>query len=307
MAVPTETVYGLAAHALDPVACRKIFQAKRRPAFDPLIVHVLNLDAAELLAVWNDEARSLAHRFWPGPLTIVLPRRDVVPDIVTSGRDSVALRSPRHPVMRRLLRLAGCPLAAPSANPFGGVSPTTAAHVVDGLGSRIEHVLDGGTARLGVESTIIDLRQPGKPIVLRPGSISRAQLSQVLGRTRIGRKRSSRGQTPDAPGMLGRHYSPKVPLTLVPAGQMKRAVRAAGAKDALVYYRPPTPASRRGPGRVYWLTKSDGVAAARSLYQVLRQVDRPGTPMIYFEMVPAGAGPIAEAINDRLIRAAGRG
>jgi L-threonylcarbamoyladenylate synthase len=166
VAVPTETVYGLAANALDARACAKIFKAKGRPTADPLIVHVYALSQLKDLCEVNDAALTLAKAFWPGPLTLVLPKKPVVPDIVTAGRDSVAVRMPRHPVFRRLLKAAGLPLAAPSANPFGYVSPTTAQHVLDGLGGKIRYILDAGPAALGLESTIVDLR--GCPTLLRP-------------------------------------------------------------------------------------------------------------------------------------------
>ncbi|MBC8040251.1 MAG: threonylcarbamoyl-AMP synthase, partial [Opitutaceae bacterium] len=150
VAAPTETVYGLAADAFNAKACRAIFKAKGRPANDPLIVHVATVEQADEVAVLNDAARKVAKLFWPGPLTLVLPKRAGVPDIVTSGLPSVAVRLPSHQLFRELIRLSGCPLAAPSANPFGYVSPTTAAHVFDGLGKRIGHILDGGSAKIGV-------------------------------------------------------------------------------------------------------------------------------------------------------------
>jgi L-threonylcarbamoyladenylate synthase len=179
VAIPTETVYGLAAHALDARACRAIFRAKGRPANDPLIVHVLDLAHAEQLAEFNDAARRLTRAFWPGPLTLVLPKRACVPAIVTSGGATVALRAPSHPLARRLLKLAGVPLAAPSANPFSYISPTTAAHVRDGLGARIPHILDGGECDVGVESTVVDLTQPSRPRILRPGAISAAVVGLI--------------------------------------------------------------------------------------------------------------------------------
>ncbi|HLP26860.1 MAG TPA: L-threonylcarbamoyladenylate synthase [Acidobacteriota bacterium] len=192
VAIPTETVYGLAANALDARACRRIFTAKRRPANDPLIVHVVDLRAAEHLAKFNATARALAGAFWPGPLTLVLPKRACVPAIVTSGQSTVAVRAPAHPLARRVLALARVPLAAPSANPFGYVSPTTAAHVLAGLSGRILHVLDGGACEVGVESTIVDVSDPTRLIVLRPGVISAGQLRVALNnaglKVRVGRR-----------------------------------------------------------------------------------------------------------------------
>jgi L-threonylcarbamoyladenylate synthase len=213
VAVPTETVYGLAADAGNARACRAIFRAKGRPATDPLIVHIHSMAELGELAVPNTPARLLAAAFWPGPLTLVLPKRASVPDVVTAGRRSVAIRMPRHPLLRRLLKLTGRPLAAPSANPFGYVSPTTAEHVRSGLGRRIGHILDGGPARVGLESTIVDLRDPKAPRLLRPGMITRRQIEKVLRCKLAGLSgRSAKpGAAQIAPGQLARHYSPARP------------------------------------------------------------------------------------------------
>ena len=181
VAIPTETVYGLAAHALDARACRAIFRAKGRPANDPLIVHVLDLAHAEELAEFNEAARRVTRRFWPGPLTLVLPKKACVPDIVTSGGDTVALRAPAHPLARRILELARVPLAAPSANPFSYISPTSASHVRQGLGRRIKHILDGGESAVGVESTVLDLTTD-RPVLLRPGGVPVASVAVLAGR-----------------------------------------------------------------------------------------------------------------------------
>lgn len=303
-AVPTETVYGLAGNALDARACRAIFRAKRRPANDPLIVHVLDLAAAEHLAVFNDAARQLARRFWPGPLTLVLPKKALVPAVVTSGGDSVALRCPAHPVMRRLLRLARVPLAAPSANPFGYVSPTNPAHVLDGLGGRIPFIVDGGACAVGVESTIVDLRDPREPRVLRPGSISRAQLARVL-RTRVGAMSRSRSSTPVAPGMLARHYSPRTPLQLVTVAQARMRARHLAADEAVVFFRRPDGDQSAPDPRLRWLSAQGSPAeAARELYGVLRGLDRAGFRRASVVLAPAAAGGLGAAINDRLRRAA---
>jgi len=180
VAVPSETVYGLAADALSAKACRKIFKAKGRPSSDPLIVHVGSIAQAASIAEIGPAARRVMRKFWPGPLTLVLPKKPAIPDIVTSGRPSVAVRMPAHPMFLKLLAEAGIPLAAPSANPFGYVSPTTAEHVQDGLGKKIKYILDGGPSEVGVESTILDLRDPRKPCLLRPGRVTRAALRRVL-------------------------------------------------------------------------------------------------------------------------------
>lgn len=299
VAIPTETVYGLAAHALDAKACRAIFAAKGRPANDPLIVHVLDLAQAEQLADFNDAARTVARRFWPGPLTIVLPRNPCVPDIVTSGGPTVALRAPAHPLARKLLRLAGVPLAAPSANPFSYISPTTAAHVQHGLGRRIRHILDGGSCAVGVESTVLDLTHPAKPRILRPGAITAAQLGKVLKRKVAARRRSFQGNARLlSPGMLTRHYSPRTPLRLTarPAG--------ANRQTALIFLRQP---AGKPPAHVYWLSQRGALdEIARNLYRVLRAADAGGYRTIQLEKLPATAGGLAATLNDRMKRAAAR-
>ncbi|RME66813.1 MAG: threonylcarbamoyl-AMP synthase, partial [Verrucomicrobia bacterium] len=227
VAVPTETVYGLAANALDAEACRKIFEVKGRPAHDPFIVHVSDLAAARAIARLNPLAERLAEQFWPGPLTLVLPKAPAIPDIVTSGRPTVAVRVPGHPLFRRLLATCALPLAAPSANPFGYVSPTTAAHVLEGLGERIGHILDGGPATIGVESTIIDVRDESAPVILRPGGISRENLElatdlpfRIYRRGNAAASPSAPSAAPEgelAPGMLDKHYSPRTRLHLAEA------------------------------------------------------------------------------------------
>lgn len=298
VAIPTETVYGLAAHALDTRACQAIYKAKGRPANDPLIVHVLGLAQAEQLAEFNPTARKLARRFWPGPLTLVLPRKSCVPDIVTSGGPTVALRAPAHPLARRLLRLARIPLAAPSANLFGYISPTQPAHVMDGLGRRIRHVLDGGICRVGVESTILDLTDPDKPRILRPGAVTADALEQFLARP-VGRVRQgSLRKRMLAPGMMERHYSPHTPLRL------KRPGRRLPQDVAGIFIRKPAGPTGRN---VYWLSLRGAlVEVSRNLYRVLRQADRAGHREIWVESGPHGAGGLAAAVQDRLKRAAAK-
>jgi L-threonylcarbamoyladenylate synthase len=298
VAIPTETVYGLAANALDARACRRIFKAKGRPAHDPLIVHVSDLKQAEQLAEFNATARKLARRFWPGPLTLVLPKKACVPGIVTSGGKTVALRSPAHPLARRLLRLADIPLAAPSANLFGYISPTLAAHVTDGLGRRIKHVLDGGACAVGVESTVLDLTDPKKPRILRPGAVTAAALAKSLGVHVSQARRAKSRRRILAPGMLERHYSPRTPLRLKNPGS-KLPQDVAG-----VFLR--KPAGRTG-GNVYWLSSRGSLAeVSRNLYRVLRQADLGRHRQIWVEVPPADAGSLATAIRDRLKRAAAK-
>jgi L-threonylcarbamoyladenylate synthase len=298
VAIPTETVYGLAAHALDARACRAIFRAKRRPANDPLIVHVPGLAEAEQLAEFNATARRLARRFWPGPLTLVLPKKACVPGIVTSGGPTVAIRAPAHPLARRLLKLAGIPLAAPSANLFGYISPTTAAHVSEGLGARIPHILDGGASTVGVESTVLDITNPARPRIFRPGAVTAAQLESFLGTKVAGaRARGGRAVQP-APGMLERHYSPRTPLVL------RRPPDSLPAGVAAIWLRQP-----KSPvgGGVFWLSQRGALTeVARNLYDVLRRADAGRYRQIWLEPLAADAGGLAAAINDRLKRAASK-
>ncbi len=298
VAIPTETVYGLAANALDAKACRAIFRAKGRPARDPLIVHVRNLAQAERLAEFNPLARKLARRFWPGPLTLVLPKKPCVPSVVTSNGSTVALRSPAHPLARRLLQLADLPLAAPSANPFGYISPTLAAHVTAGLGRRIKHVLDGGPCKVGVESTVLDLSVPNKPRILRPGAVTAAALTEFLG-VNVRAVRPGDDRKPLlGPGMMKRHYSPHTPLLLKNPGS-RLPPDVAG-----VFLR--KPAGKVG-SNVHWLSNHGALReVSRNLYRVLRQADEGKHRQIWVEIPPADAGGLGSALRDRLDRAAAK-
>jgi len=301
VAVPTETVYGLAGDATNRAACRRIFSAKRRPRADPLIVHIASIRDLARIAHPNPAALRLARKFWPGPLTMVLPKAAVIPDEATAGLPSVAVRLPSHPLFRRLIRLAGRPLAAPSANPFGYVSPTTADHVRRNLGSRVPFILDGGPSKIGLESTIIDLRNPARPVLLRPGTVSREQIARVLG-VPVARARKSKatGRMQVAPGQMARHYSPRTPVVLHPrmTGAM---VAKGGPSDAWLFLS--NPHLSGSLKNVFWLdAKGDLRAAAHRLFATLRQMDEGGFRRIHAER-PKGTG-IAEALNDRLTRAA---
>jgi L-threonylcarbamoyladenylate synthase len=302
VAVPTETVYGLAADAFNARACRRIFTVKARPASDPLIVHIASARDLSRVAIPNEAARRLAAAFWPGPLTLVLPKAPAVPDVVSAGLPSVAVRLPAHPLFRRLLRLAGTPLAAPSANPFGYVSPTTADHVQRGLGRKIRHILDGGPARVGVESTIVDLRNPNRPRLLRPGEISHRELVRALGRPVSRPRRRARSRAAQvAPGQLARHYSPHAAVVLH-ARLTDRAALPGTAAEAWLFLRKPRFA--RG-ANVFWLDAGGDIrGAARQLFSVLRRIDEAGFRRIHAELA-RGPG-LAEAVNDRLRRAAAR-
>ena len=304
VAIPTETVYGLAADALDPRACRQIFSVKRRPADDPLIVHVLGLREAEKLAEFNAAARILARHFWPGPLTLVLPRKKCVPDIVTSGQETVALRSPQHPLARKILQISGRPLAAPSANPFGYISPTTAAHVQAGLGGRIQAILDGGPCKVGVESTIVDLSQPRRARLLRPGAILADALNEVLKKAGLATRISnlSRKSRVLAPGLLAQHYSPHTPLAVV-ARISSSLAKSVDNATALIFQRRPAASG----GNIFRFSETGALRdVARNLYAELRRVDAAGFRRIIVEAAPASSTGPAAAINDRLARAAGK-
>jgi L-threonylcarbamoyladenylate synthase len=285
VAFPTETVYGLGADARNPEALRKVYALKGRPSTHPLILHVLSADD---LKDWVSEippaARILASRFWPGPLTLVLPRSTRVPDALTGGQDTVAIRVPAHPVARALLSAFGRGIAAPSANRYGRVSPTRAAHVLEEFPKDLL-VLEGGDCEVGLESTIVSLVD-AVPRLLRPGSISRADLETALGGpVQVGASASA----PRVPGSTLQHYAPQTPLELVPAGALASAETAAAARGerAVTLACPPG---------------SDPVAYGRALYAELRRLDKLGASRILVESVPES--PPWDAVRDRLSRAA---
>ncbi|WP_269539631.1 L-threonylcarbamoyladenylate synthase [Cerasicoccus fimbriatus] len=302
VAVPTETVYGLAGDAMNEAAVRQIFAIKSRPFIDPLIVHLHDFDQLHDLTQLNESqltaARRLDEAFWPGPLTLVLPKHERVHDLVTANRDSVAIRRPAHPIMRKLLEASKLYLAAPSANPFGYISPTTAQHVRDSLNERCPHILDGGPCESGLESTIVDLREPERPILLRPGPIGKEMIESVLGV-----EVSLPAPTSDsslAPGMLERHYSPTTRLLLHPAGQLPSVSEV----EARIYLkRPPFSDGKHD----YWLSESGELPeVAKNLFSLLRTLDAlEGIQAIHCEQPPPGPG-IANAIRDRLGRASKR-
>ncbi len=290
--VPTETVYGLAADATNESAVRKIFAAKGRPFIDPLIVHVSDMKMAESVAYFDDDARKLAAKFWAGPLTMILPRRECVGDIVTAGLDTVAVRMPSHPIMHELIKVSGKPIAAPSANPFGYVSPTRAEHVREQLGDKIDFVLDGGECACGVESTIVLMTSEPKKL-LRPGPIDAKLIEGVLGEE-IDKAPKKNEAHPQAPGMLKSHYSPKSRLTLFddPSGIPQNF-----AGEIIYFRRPESPKKNE-----YWLTESGDVCeAARNLFALLRSLDKISKCGFYCQRAPnVGVGI---AVNDRLARA----
>jgi L-threonylcarbamoyladenylate synthase len=304
VAIPTETVYGLAALALDENACRSIFSVKGRPLMDPLIVHVADLEMAGKLAVIPDQAIRLAGKFWPGPLTLILHKRAIVPDLVTAGKQTVAIRIPRHPVARTLLEKTEVPLAAPSANPFGYVSPTRAEHMATSFGPKVPFILDGGPCEVGLESTILDLSDPAKPVILRPGAISAEEIAGILG-IPVESKQLMLHETEaaTAPGTMLQHYSPRTRLVTFDAGGVPRPT----ATEAVVFLRRPIHNPRGPASSVFWLSEDgDMKQAARALFALLRQLDQKEFSRIYCELPAAGSPGIAGAIRDRLSRAAAR-
>lgn len=317
VAFPTETVYGLGVHALDRAAVQRLFAAKGRPANDPLIVHVESLEhVQDLVLTVPDAARDLAARFWPGPLTLVLPRSPRVPDEVTAGLSTVAVRVPAHPVARALLAAAGVPVAAPSANLFSRPSPTRASHVLDDLDGRIDLVVDGGPTEVGVESTVLDL-SGDVPTILRPGAVSLDMLRAILpGVERRSPAEPVRGAMP-SPGMLERHYSPRAPLTVfdgVSADAVARLVREACASIAQGR-RVGIMAADEDRGALakveqlgtsamvsYLGSEHDLVTVASRLYAAMRELDASGVDRILVRSFPGDEG-LAVAIWDRLRRA----
>lgn len=296
VAMPTETVYGLAANAYDARAVARVFEAKRRPSFDPLIVHIADLEELERVAVEVPEsARAVAARFWPGPLTMVFPKRPEIPDIVTSGLPTVGVRFPDHPVARALIRAAGVPLAAPSANPFGYISPTTAAHVREQLGDAVDAILDGGPCRVGVESTILAWREGG-PVLLRAGGTPVEALEEVAGP--IGRPAPRMPTAPrDSPGQLPRHYSPHTELSLTASP----ADFPAGARLGWMGLGAPETPERYAAVETLSTTGDLGEAAA-NLFAAMHRLDTLHLDAVLSRPVPnVGLGL---AINDRLRRAA---
>jgi L-threonylcarbamoyladenylate synthase len=299
VAFPTETVYGLGANALDAEAVARIYAAKRRPSNSPLIVHVASIEMAQSLAAsWPDMAGILARRFWPGPLTLVVEKKTTIPDIVTAGLSSVGLRMPSHPIALALIRAAGVPLAAPSANRFTELSPTNAEHVRLSLGSDVDLILDGGPCEVGIESTVLSLIEAmtgSRPLLLRPGGISRAEIESLIGpiaiATEIGGDLESFAHP--APGMHLRHYSPRTTLYLTTNGE----VPDEGKGIYLQHLRAPKRsnlASRQMPDRA--------TDYAAQLYEVLHQADAGNYDWIAVDLPPQT--PDWEAINDRLKRAA---
>ena len=304
VAFPTETVYGLGANALDASAVARIFAAKGRPANNPLIVHLADAaQAREVASSWPESATRLAERFWPGPLTLVLPRRDFVPDIVTATGPTVAVRVPAHPVAQALLRAAALPLAAPSANRSMELSPTRAEHVLRGLEGRIDLLLDGGSTAGGIESTVLDVTTM-PPRLLRPGLLGVAELEAVIGS--LARAPSPRAETADvfaSPGMMPRHYAPRTPLECVEAGkELERLVLLLDEKRRVGWVAFTDPGGIIPSGVLLRVLPSDPAGYAAQLYAVLHELDDAGLDRILVTLPPDSDEWLA--VRDRLRRAA---
>jgi L-threonylcarbamoyladenylate synthase len=290
VAFPTETVYGLGGDATNDAAVARIFAAKGRPRFNPLIIHVPGLAEAEALALFDERARVAARRFWPGPLSLVLPRGPEcsLSLLASAGLDTVALRAPAHPVAQALLRAADRPIAAPSANRSGRISPTAAVHVAAELGDRVSLILDGGPCAVGVESTVLDLTGP-TPALLRPGGITLEQLTAIFGPLEMA---AAGEDAPRAPGRLASHYAPGLTLRLDATGARRGEALLAFGPDALP-----------GFAEVLFLSRSGDLAeAAANLFAMLHRLDRPEFTGIAAMPIPESG--LGRAINDRLRRAA---
>jgi L-threonylcarbamoyladenylate synthase len=297
VAIPTETVYGLAANALNEAAVIKIFEAKNRPQFNPLIIHVSSADTAmQWVKDFPPQADLLAKAFWPGALTLLLDKNEKIPDLVTAGHSKVAIRVPAHPLTLELLNKLDFPLAAPSANPSGYVSPTTAQHVKDGLEGKIPYILDGGSCEVGLESTIIGWDESGRAVIYRAGGISKEAIAQVLEQEVI--SLSTAAENPATPGMLKSHYATTTPLH---AGGIEELINQFPNKKAILIkykeYYPGYPKDLQ-----YILTPHNNIQeAARNLFKILRAADQQNADFILAEYAPQEG--LGLAINDRIERA----
>jgi L-threonylcarbamoyladenylate synthase len=296
VAIPTETVYGLAANALDPASVLKIFKTKKRPEFDPLIVHIPSPEAVSLYAdEFPEQARKLAEHFWPGPLTLILKKKSIIPDLVTSGLDTVGLRVPRHELTLELLRGLDFPLAAPSANPFGYVSPTTAAHVHDQFAGKIPYILDGGPCGVGIESTIVGF-EDGACTVYRLGGLSIEAIEQVGGKVKVNVHVSS---NPRAPGMLKSHYAPKIPLKF---GNIQDLLKEYGNLNCGILCLNRNFEIKSHIHTVIELSPEGNLdEAARNVFAAMRSLEQSGVDVILADTFPESG--LGIAINDRLRRA----
>ncbi len=334
VAMPTETVYGLAGNAFEAGALSKIFLTKERPTFDPLIVHIAP-ESATLAGLMREQLiyphdlsdaaikriDALIRKFWPGPLTLVLPKSDLVPDLATSGMETVAIRAPKHPVARALIKELGLGVCAPSANRFGRISPTSAADVMEELGDRIDIILDGGPCEIGLESTILRITEDGEPILLRPGTVSREEIEALLGTKVLDSRDAPEGTAQIAPGRLASHYSPSKPFLILPnsIAQMMTPPSFGTAKPkkvGLLTFSGKTAEAAETLSEILELPvvaetlseTGNWEEAARNLFRKLRALDASDADFLVAEPVPPAAiesNGIAFAIADRLMRAAG--
>lgn len=313
VAFPTETVYGLGGDGLNALSSRKIYEAKGRPSDNPLIVHIADFEALyPIVKEVTPMAKRLGEHFWPGPLTMILPKSDLVPEQTTGGLDTVAVRMPSHPIAAALIRAGGGYIAAPSANLSGRPSPTRASHVIEDMTGRIDAIIDGGDADIGLESTIVDL-SCGEPVVLRPGYIGLPGLREVIGDVMLdpGLLREEDGVRPKAPGMKYRHYAPRAPLTIVDGTEENVTewinakvleLSGRGEKAGIICTEESKGAYRQGIIRCVG-TRSDEATIARHLYDVLREFDALGVSQIWSEAFDTPK--MGTAIMNRLIKAAG--
>ncbi|HEU0118739.1 MAG TPA: L-threonylcarbamoyladenylate synthase [Alphaproteobacteria bacterium] len=290
VAFPTETVYGLGADATNDKAVASIYAAKGRPQFNPLIIHLPDAHAARDLVEWNETAQSLADQFWPGPLTLILPRKKDchVSLLASAGMDTLAVRVPHHPVALELLKAVALPIAAPSANASGKLSPTTPVHVAESLGDKVDMILAGGKAQVGVESTVLNLTSK-VPTILRHGGVTKEKLEQLLGKVDVA---DGNSDAPLSPGMLASHYAPNIPVRL--------NASSVNADEALLAFGPDR-FIRGGKARLNLSERGDMEEAAANLFAMMRQLDKPDhTGIAVMEIPNVGLGA---AINDRLKRA----
>ena len=307
VAFPTETVYGLGANALDPEAVLRIFAAKGRPADNPLIVHVWHEDQLESLCEVTDAARRLMAAYWPGPLTLLLPRKAAVPDAVTAGLPSVGVRMPSHPVAREMLRVCALPIAAPSANLSTRPSPTTAAHVLEDMNGRIPLILDGGACEVGVESTVLDMTGD-VPTVLRPGAVTPEMIARAAGSAKVAdsvMRPLREGEAAPSPGMKHKHYAPKGRLTILKGEReavIREIIRRYDESENAVILASSGNLPAYGNRRVMDMGP-DLSAAAHNLFAMLRRADDEGISRLFAEAVPDGG--VGLAVMNRMARAAG--
>lgn len=314
VAFPTETVYGLGADALDETASAKVYAAKGRPSDNPLIVHIADMGALDVLALEvTEDAKKLAEKFWPGPLTMIMKKKDIVPDTITGGLGTVAIRMPSHPVARKLIQQSGVYIAAPSANTSGRPSPTKAEHVIHDLSGKIDMILEDDTVDIGIESTIVDLSEE-VPTILRPGYITKEMLQEVLGNVEIDKaiiEGASTNAVPKAPGMKYKHYAPKADLTIVEGEQaaVTEAINRLVKEKIDAGYKVGVMGTEENmDGYQYGEKRCVGVRAheetvAKHLYAVLREFDEIGVDYIYSESF--SRNNVGQAIMNRLIKAAG--